>query len=355
MNTNLIDNYVSEVGRRLPRKNRADIEAEIRSVLQDMLEERSQKADKPVEDEMILGVLKTYGAPEKVAATYQGERYLIGPRLYPIFRLVLRIVLIVGAVLVVVMMGVAIARTPGTPQSAIGTILMALGNYIVYMLTALGNIVLIFAILEWALFRAGTKIDLKGLPKEKDWEPRSLLKISAPNQVKMVDTIIEIVGAFAAIVVFNFYPQIIGFGYFSNGNWYVGAGSAPSVPLLSEAFFYFVPYLTLVWVLTMLLDIILLRMGHWTVVTRICLIGLKIVNIVIAAGMLGVPSLLAITTTSLTSVLGNAQAAQTLMTMISLFIRVALWLAIFGNTVEIIRAVSRIVSNNILPQATGKS
>jgi len=43
MNTNLIDNYVSEVGRRLPRKTRSDIEAEIRSILQDMLDERSQK------------------------------------------------------------------------------------------------------------------------------------------------------------------------------------------------------------------------------------------------------------------------------------------------------------------------
>ena len=39
---NLLDRYVSEVGKYLPRKNRADIEAEIRSTLEDMIEERNQ-------------------------------------------------------------------------------------------------------------------------------------------------------------------------------------------------------------------------------------------------------------------------------------------------------------------------
>ena len=39
---NLIDKYIAEVGKYLPRKSRADIEAEIRSTLEDMLEERTQ-------------------------------------------------------------------------------------------------------------------------------------------------------------------------------------------------------------------------------------------------------------------------------------------------------------------------
>ena len=36
----LIDRYVHEVGRYLPRKNRADIQAELRSLLIDTLEAR---------------------------------------------------------------------------------------------------------------------------------------------------------------------------------------------------------------------------------------------------------------------------------------------------------------------------
>jgi hypothetical protein len=354
MNTNLIDNYVSEIGRHLPQKTRSDIEAEIRSILQDMLDERTQKTGKPVDEEMTLEVLKAYGAPEKVAATYQGERYLIGPRLYPTFMLVLRIVLVVVGMLAAIGLGIALSHTPN-PQNAIETVLTAIGNFLASIITALGNLVLIFAIIEWALFRTGARVNFKGMPQDKEWDPRSLLKTSPSNLVKMGETIAEIVGACVAIIIFNFYPQIIGFGIFSNGNWYVGAGNAISIHVLSPAFFHFVPYLTMVWVLIILLDIILLRMGHWNVLTRIFSIALKIVPIVIAAAMLGAPSLLAITTASLTPAMGSAEAAHTLVTMLNLFVRIALWLGIFGSIVEIIRAISRLATNEIFPQFVGKS
>jgi hypothetical protein len=359
MTTNLIDTYVSEVGRRLPKKTRLDIEAEIRSILQDMLEERSQKTGKPVDDEMTFDVLKAYGAPEKVAATYLGDRYLIGPRLYPIFLMVLRIVLIVIGILAAIGLGIAVYQTTLTPLNAFETIIKAMANFVASAFTALGNVVIIFAIVEWALYRAGEKLDIKGLPKEKGWDPRSLTKLSPSNQVKMGETIVEIVGAFIVIVIFNFYPQIIGFtpslnGVVGSGNWAVGFGNLTFVPLLSEAFFYFVPYMTLVWALTIILDIILLRLGHWNAVTRICLIGLKIVNIIIVASMLAVPSLLAVTTASLTPALG-AEGARTLMTLLSQIVRVALWITIVGNSIEIIRTVSRIATNDIIPQVTGKS
>ena len=354
MNTNLIDNYVSEVGRRLPTRTRKDIEAEIRSILQDMLEERSQKTGKPVDEEMTLDVLKAYGAPEKVAATYLGERYLVGPRLYPTFMLVLRIALVVIGVLAAIGLGVALSHVQN-PQNAFETVLTAIGNFIASLMTALGNIVLIFAIIEWALYRAGSKAEFKGLPIEKEWDPRSLLKTSPSNLVKMGETIAEIVGACAAIIIFNFYPQIIGFGIFSNGNWYVGAGNAVTTPLLSQAFFHFVPYLTVVWVLTILLDILLLRLGRWTLPTRLFFIALKIVNIVIAATMLGGPSLLAITTTSLTPAMGSAEAAASLVNLLGHFVNIALGLAIFGSAVEIIRAISRMATNEIIPQFSGKS
>jgi hypothetical protein len=113
--------------------------------------------------------------------------------------------------------------------------------------------------------------------------------------------------------------------------------------------------MTVVWMLTILLDIVLLRMGHWNVVTRLSLVVLKIINIVIAAALLAVPSLLAITNASLTPVLGSAEAARALITILSLFVRIALWLSILGNSVEIIRAVYRLVTNNLIPQFTGKS
>lgn len=345
MSTNLIDTYVSEVGRSLPKKTRADIEAEIHSILQDMLEERSQKTGKPIDEEMTLQVLKEYGAPGKVAATYLGERYLIGPRLYPIFMLVLRIVLVVTGILAAIGLGIALSQTLGHYSAE--AIIKAIANFATSIMTALGNIVLIFAILEWALFRASGKVEVKGLPIEKEWDPRSLTKVSAPNLVKMGETILEIVGCFAAIVIFNFYPQIIGFtpslnSVFVNGNW----SSLNFVPLLSEAFFYYVPYLTLVWAATILLNIVLLRMGHWTTVTRVFVIGLKVINILIAGSMLVGPTLIAASTGALTNALGDPEAARIMMTLLTQGVHMALWLAIIGGSIDIIRTIYQTITGS---------
>ena len=54
---NLIDKYIAEVGKHLPRRNRADIEAEIRSTLEDMLEEREQTQG-TADEAMVIGLLK---------------------------------------------------------------------------------------------------------------------------------------------------------------------------------------------------------------------------------------------------------------------------------------------------------
>jgi hypothetical protein len=345
MSTNLIDAYVSEVGRHLPRKSRDDIEAEIRSILQDMLEESVRKTGKPANDEMTFEVLKSYGDPEKVAATYLGERYLIGPRLYPIFMLVLRIVLIVTGVLAAIGLGIAVFQTAITPQNAIETVLKAIVNFGITAMGALGNIVLVFAILEWALFSSSGKGEVKGLSIVKEWDPRSLTKVTAHNQVKMVETIVETVGCFAAIVIFNFYPQIIGItpslnGVFENGSW----SQVIFVPLLSAAFFYYVPYLTLLWALTIILNIVLLRMGHWTSIIRIMVISLKVISICIAGAMLAGPSLIAATSSTLVNILGDVEGARILMTMLTQGVRVALWVAIIGGSIDVIRTIYQAVT-----------
>ena len=73
----LIDRYVYDVGRYLPRKNRADIQAELRSLLMDTLESRVK--GEPSEED-VVALLKEFGPPEKVAASYWPEgQYLIGP------------------------------------------------------------------------------------------------------------------------------------------------------------------------------------------------------------------------------------------------------------------------------------
>ena len=163
---NLIDTYISEVGKDLPKKNRADIEAEIRSALEDMLEERSRKTGQAVDDELIFKVLNDYGAPEKVAASYQPERYLIGPKLFPGYLTVIRIVLPIVAIFALIGAVTALGQVDTGGSSLADTIARAVGEAIAGFfsaaVSALGSITLIFAILDPALAWVGVKDSGRG-------------------------------------------------------------------------------------------------------------------------------------------------------------------------------------------------
>ena len=93
----LIERYLNEVGKYLPAKNKEDILEELRSHLSDTLDERV-KGEATEED--VAALLKETGSPQKIAASYPGSRqYLVGPELYPFFRMVAGIVIavVIGA------------------------------------------------------------------------------------------------------------------------------------------------------------------------------------------------------------------------------------------------------------------
>jgi hypothetical protein len=137
----LIDRYVHAVGRQLPRKKRADIEAELRSALADSLEARSQ--GEPTQDQ-VVGVLKEFGRPEKVAASYWSEgQYLIGPRLFPLFRMVVGIALTVFVVVQLVLVGVTAVFNPGALPG-----IEFFSDLINSAFMAFGVIVIVFAVLQ---------------------------------------------------------------------------------------------------------------------------------------------------------------------------------------------------------------
>ena len=163
---NLLDKYVAEVGKYLPRKNRADIEAEIRSTLEDMLEERTQ-GKSPAEETTVMDLLKEYGSPREVAATYQTHQhqYLIGPRLFPIFERVVRIVLaiVIGASLIG--LGVGLAETGFAGPEFVPTLGEWAGGLFSGLIAAFGNICLFSRLLNGPRLPKSSKKNLKKRPK----------------------------------------------------------------------------------------------------------------------------------------------------------------------------------------------
>ncbi|MCU0626795.1 MAG: hypothetical protein MUF21_09990 [Gemmatimonadaceae bacterium] len=77
--TEVFDDYVGDVVRRLPAGLRDDVGAELRALLDDALAERVAATAMPADDAMALAVLGEFGVPARLAARYQPERAPIIP------------------------------------------------------------------------------------------------------------------------------------------------------------------------------------------------------------------------------------------------------------------------------------
>jgi hypothetical protein len=90
----LVDGYIDEVCVNLPRKTRADIAVEIRSLILDTLEARSRDLGVDPDEEMVLSILQEFGSPIEMAGNYYPHNYVIGPKLYAPFWMTVRGVLL---------------------------------------------------------------------------------------------------------------------------------------------------------------------------------------------------------------------------------------------------------------------
>ena len=304
---------------------------------------------------MIFTVLKEYGDPEKVASSYQSERYLIGPHLYPVFLMVVRIVFPAIAILAGIGAIVRVSQHVASVEKISEVFISVLVGVVMTTISALGNVVLIFAIIEWVTHYEGIIVKGKMRLAKKEWNPHSLTRMPSPNHVKLGETITEIVACFAAIVIFNFHYSAVSIGFTSGGQWYIGAGSWSFTPLLSEAFYHYIPYLTTVWSLTIILDIILLRKGCWNRITRIISAGIKIIGLLIVVCLLVGPSLIGVTADSLVAAGISAPGdAGALVSQLNQVVRLVLSLTIFLSGLDIIKAIIRIFRPSAAGVTNGK-
>ena len=180
--TDLVNRYVHHVGRSLPPGSRAEIEAELRSLIQDQLEDRYGGAPTQME---IATVLAELGDPGRMAASYREEQYLVGPALYPTMVAVLRAGWLIVAS-IVLFLSVFGALT--SPQPA--AFLPLLAQTAVAMLQALAvfsaAVVLLFAIAErscWQRIAPATPFDPLALPDVDD--PGAVERLEAAVGIAM--------------------------------------------------------------------------------------------------------------------------------------------------------------------------
>lgn len=324
---NLIDKYVTEVGKHLPKSQRADIQAEIRSTLLDMLEERSPGSG-ATDQAQVIELLKEYGEPRQIAESYIGPRFLIGPRIYPLFELVTKIVLSVVIGIAVVGLGIRLAGS-----SLIGIEFLAqVGDSALGLLgslvTVFGNIVIVFAILERVL--PASEFEESG-----EWDPQKLAAEPDPDQVSLFEQIVGIIFLGLFLLLFNVYSDVFRFEFLS-GNDRV------FIPFrLSEAFFGYLPWINVLFLLEIAMALHLIRNGVWTVTSRVANIVINLAGIALAVAMLRGPALLDLRPENLTGT-SLADGAEALATMGTLIPAIVLIIVIIISGIEVAQMAFRL-------------
>lgn len=251
----LIHRYVSQVGELLPQRQRDDVMAELRSLLEEGVEERARASGREVDEELTAAFLIEFGAPGKVAERYGGEPcYLIGPRLFPIFSRVLKISCFgIGVACLVGFLFSARIVPPWGPTEFWHV--QALVSWLLgFAQAALANaaiLVFTFAVIERFL-------PATWRPKS-DWDPRKLPPLpaaAATDRVSRPIQVVKIYGLVFLAVVLNFYPQWFGIVSFTD----VGVQKTPFKDL---GMYLPVPLIDVGWAIAVALSIVLIVRGRW--------------------------------------------------------------------------------------------
>jgi hypothetical protein len=253
----LIDRYVYDVGRYLPRKNRADIQAELRSLLSDTLEARVQGEAR---EEDVMALLKEFGPPAKVAASYRPEsQYLVGPELFPIFRTVVGIALLVTLVVHLVLFGVLLFTGPDFLVA-----LDVLSGFFGSALSVLGTIVVIFYGLQY--------FDVRLAKPSQEWDPRALPDVDVKNEINRSGTIFDIVVELVLLIALLVFPTRF------------GVVVTPGTPVLTDpVIIRYIPLIVAALIAGLVVNIILLWRGRWQTGTRLAKLASNLFSLVVLA------------------------------------------------------------------------
>jgi hypothetical protein len=271
----LFDRYAGEVDRHLPKKLQTDVGMEIRSMLEDSLEDRSRAEEREPDEEMAVAVLKELGPPSEVAASFAPTQYLIGPGYYPAFMMVLKIVL---AVILVVNLFALVAALIRSDDFSVW--MKPLSELASSAVGGLGVLVLIFALMERAL---PSPDRVTG-----EWDPRDLIKVRERDRVRPGQLIFAIGAGLMALILFSFFPDRIGIYNNRNGVW-------SFTPILTPAFALYLPWINIRLLLGLALNVVMLRYKELRPWSRYISLALSLFGLAIVYSMYVGPAVLKVT------------------------------------------------------------
>ena len=147
----LTERYLAAIRRALPAAKADDISAELADALASRRDEREEELGRPLTEEEVSALLKDFGHPLVIAARYRADQYLIGPEVFPFYLYTLKVVLAVGAALLVGLGAISAIFHDNHLVQAIGH---TAGDLWSMFLFAVALVTLVFAVLERKGFAA---------------------------------------------------------------------------------------------------------------------------------------------------------------------------------------------------------
>lgn len=282
----LMERYIYEVVRRLPREQREDITMELRELIGDMMEERGTDEEACTMEQ----ILEELGAPAEFAGKYRdGASCLIGPEYYDNYIWVLKLVMITNLAVVIIS-----SVIQGIFQNGMNPVLFgqwlceSLGDVIINLVGAFGVVTLIFALLE----RKKIQVDIgsahgkwkvkdlkEGMASPKVWTPLQLPPI--PDKRALIsrgDCIVSIVFIIILCGALALAPEFFGVIRFKDGQ-FIGSVSIFNL----EKWNYILPVFLCSLVIGLLDEIVQLVHGYYCRVVMYCNLICNVAQLVLAA------------------------------------------------------------------------
>jgi hypothetical protein len=181
----LLDRYLQAVRFWLPRAQQDDIVAELSEDIRSQVEEQEIALGRKLNEAEIELILKNRGRPLLVANRYLPQQHLIGPVLFPVYRFVLKIVILCYLLpwLLVWIGLMSFDSGYRSAHSVGGDLFGAWGSFWLTAFIAIGLITVVFAVLE----RAQSKSRFL-----EDWEPRKLPPVRNARLIPRASSVVEV-------------------------------------------------------------------------------------------------------------------------------------------------------------------
>jgi len=248
----LIERYLYQVEKYLPKANRKEISNELRSLILEQLDDQDININ---DEDKIASILKDFGEPRKVAASYTKQDGVIANELVPIFYLVLRILFYVLPItlLFVSMIDYFSSNDTYSIMDLLLSMLYRVPNILMALMASIGILFVVFSGISQGL----TSKELEDI-KVPEFDPLKLPKVPTNiYKVSIFETLFSILASILFLYIINYEQGLIAI-YFEGERY----------PLLNTRFQQILPYINIGLIVQILISTAHLYIRQKTFLTK---------------------------------------------------------------------------------------